>query len=50
MEITNKNFDALSELNEQSENYFRNIIIPQLFVDANLILCKFTLKDSDVDK
>ena len=32
----------LIELNEELENYFRNTIIPQLFVDANLILRKFT--------
>lgn len=30
------------ELNEELENYFRNTVIPQLFVDANLILRKFT--------
>lgn len=29
-------------LNEELENYFANTIIPQLFVDANLILRKFT--------
>lgn len=29
-------------LNDELENYFRNTIIPQLFVDANLILRKFT--------
>lgn len=28
--------------NEELENYFRNTIIPQLFVDANFILRKFT--------
>lgn len=33
---------ALIELNEELENYFRNTIIPQLFVDAHLILRKFT--------
>lgn len=32
----------LTELNEDLENYFRNTIIPQLFIDANLILRKFT--------
>ncbi len=32
----------LIELNEELENYFRNTIIPQLFVDANMILRKFT--------
>ncbi|WP_343043788.1 ATP-binding protein [Sphingobacterium prati] len=30
------------QLNEDLENYFSNTIIPQLFVDANLILRKFT--------
>ncbi|RZK18849.1 MAG: GHKL domain-containing protein [Pedobacter sp.] len=33
---------ALTELNEALENYFSNTIIPQLFVDANLILRKYT--------
>jgi hypothetical protein len=32
----------LIQLNDDLENYFRNTIIPQLFVDANLILRKFT--------
>jgi len=32
----------LSALNVELENYFRNTIIPQLFVDSNLILRKFT--------
>ncbi len=32
----------LTEQNEELENYFRNTIIPQLFVDANFILQKFT--------
>ena len=42
--MTNKN-DQIKELlvsNEELENYFSNTIIPQLFVDANLILRKFT--------
>ncbi|MGO4877043.1 ATP-binding protein [Pedobacter psychrotolerans] len=34
--------NTLIELNDELENYFRNTIIPQLFVDANLILRKFT--------
>ena len=34
--------DALEELNEVLENYFRNTIIPQLYVDGNMILQKFT--------
>lgn len=33
---------TLIELNDELENYFHNTIIPQLFVDANLILRKFT--------
>ncbi|HET8859027.1 PAS domain-containing protein [Marivirga sp.] len=32
----------LKRLNEELENYFQNTIIPQLFVDADLILRKFT--------
>jgi two-component system phosphate regulon sensor histidine kinase PhoR len=32
----------LLKLNDELENYFSNTIIPQLFVDANLILRKFT--------
>ncbi|MEO6355908.1 MAG: ATP-binding protein [Ferruginibacter sp.] len=32
----------LTVLNEDLENYFANTIIPQLFVDSNLILRKFT--------
>ena len=32
----------LTKLNDELENYFRNTIIPQLFVDADLILQKFT--------
>ncbi len=30
------------ELNDELENYFNNTIIPQLFVDADMILRKFT--------
>ena len=48
----------LIKLNDELENYFRNTIIPQLFVDRNLILRKFTppamkqfsLKLTDVGK
>jgi two-component system phosphate regulon sensor histidine kinase PhoR len=48
----------LIQLNEELENYFRNTIIPQLFVDANLVLRKYTppamkqfnLKPSDIGK
>ncbi|TXK48155.1 GHKL domain-containing protein [Pontibacter qinzhouensis] len=50
--------EKLIELNDELENYFNNTIIPQLFVDANLILRKFTpaamkhfkLSDSDVGR
>ncbi|CAN5362107.1 hypothetical protein BH09BAC2_BH09BAC2_22170 [soil metagenome] len=34
--------ENLIALNDLLENYFRNTIIPQLFVDADLILKKFT--------
>ncbi len=48
----------LEKLNDELENYFRNTIIPQLFVDADLILRKFTppamkqfsLKQEDLGK
>ena len=38
----NDQIENLQELNDEFENYFRNTIIPQLFVDANLVLQKFT--------
>ena len=34
--------NELIELNDELENYFRNTIIPQLFVDANMVLRKFS--------
>lgn len=48
----------LIKLNDELENYFRNTIIPQLFVDSDLVLRKFTppamkqfsLKTDDVGK
>ena len=40
--IEKKEIRKLLELNEELENYFRNTIIPQLFVDADLILRKFS--------
>ncbi|MHB8206001.1 sensor histidine kinase [Mucilaginibacter sp.] len=48
----------LIKLNDELENYFRNTIIPQLFVDRDLILRKFTppamkqfaLKSDDIGK
>jgi two-component system phosphate regulon sensor histidine kinase PhoR len=42
MHNTNQQISTLMELNDELENYFRNTIIPQLFVDAQLILRKFT--------
>ncbi|GAA4310417.1 sensor histidine kinase [Nibribacter koreensis] len=52
------NLKKLIELNDELENYFSNTIIPQLFVDADMILRKFTpaamthfkLSDSDVGR
>jgi two-component system phosphate regulon sensor histidine kinase PhoR len=41
-EIEKVGVKALLKLNEELENYFRNTIIPQLFIDANLILRKFS--------
>ena len=42
MRSKNEQISELNELNEELENYFSNTIIPQLFVDANLKLRKFT--------
>lgn len=42
MTSKNEQINTLIELNDELENYFRNTIIPQLFVDAELILRKFT--------
>src|SRR5690554_5180202 len=42
MQENREQITELIELNEELENYFRNTIIPQLFVDAALILRKFT--------
>jgi len=42
MQNKDQQINTLIELNDELENYFRNTIIPQLFVDANLILRKFT--------
>ncbi len=39
---TTVELDKLTVLNEELENYFNNTIIPQLYVDANMILRKFT--------
>ncbi len=40
--ISADKISELIKLNDDLENYFRNTIIPQLFVDANMILRKFT--------
>jgi len=37
-----KELKRLTRLNEELENYFRNTIIAQLFIDADLILRKFS--------
>lgn len=42
MPTKNQQIADLVQLNEDLENYFANTIIPQLFVDADLILRKFT--------
>ena len=42
MQNKNDQINTLIEHNDELENYFRNTIIPQLFVDAQLILRKFT--------
>lgn len=42
MESNKEQINKLIELNKELENYFRNTIIPQLFVDAHLILRKYT--------
>ncbi len=38
MQSNREKINDLTILNEELENYFSNTIIPQLFVDANLIL------------
>lgn len=50
--------DELLHLNDELENYFRNTIIPQLYIDRNLVLQKYTppamkqfdISDSDLGK
>jgi two-component system, OmpR family, phosphate regulon sensor histidine kinase PhoR len=42
MSEESQQIQELIEHNDELENYFRNTIIPQLFVDKNLILKKFT--------
>jgi len=58
MPTKDRQIKHLIKLNDELENYFRNTIIPQLFVDAHLILRKFTppamrqfnLSDDDLGK
>lgn len=58
MSDKNQQLQELIENNNELENYFRNTIIPQLFVDGELKLQKFTppamkqfsLSDSDVGR
>ncbi|MCX2481573.1 PAS domain-containing protein [Pedobacter sp. MC2016-15] len=38
----NDRISSLITLNEELENYFANTIVTQLYVDAELVLCKFT--------
>ncbi|WP_256007465.1 sensor histidine kinase [Pedobacter deserti] len=42
MNNDNDQLNTLTQLNEELENYFSNTIIPQIFVDANLVLRKYT--------
>ncbi len=57
-DVEQKGVKILLELNEELENYFRNTIIPQIFIDADLILRKysppanmhFTLAETDMGK
>ncbi|MEO6845032.1 MAG: PAS domain-containing protein, partial [Ginsengibacter sp.] len=56
--LVNPSKPQLQELNDELENYFANTIIPQLFVDADLKLRKFTppamkqftLTNADIDR
>ncbi len=58
MPTKDQQIKELIELNDELENYFRNTIIPQLFIDADLKLRKFTppamkqftLSDGDIGK
>ena len=42
MSTKNDQIETLIERNDELENYFRNTIIPQLYIDSNLVLRKFT--------
>lgn len=56
--IGKNNSEENEKKNQDLENYFANTIIPQLFIDANLILKKFTpparkqfcLSEEDIDR
>ena len=42
MNSRNSEVENLVEMNDELENYFKNTIIPQLYIDASLTLRKFT--------
>lgn len=42
MQDKNEQIEELIEQNDELENYFRNTIIPQLYIDGAMILQKFT--------
>jgi two-component system, OmpR family, phosphate regulon sensor histidine kinase PhoR len=42
MPSKDEQIESLIESNDELENYFRNTIIPQLFIDSDLVLRKFT--------
>jgi len=42
MLTTDQQIETLIERNDELENYFRSTIIPQLFIDSDLILQKYT--------
>jgi len=58
MPEANSKISELIELNDELENYFRNTIIPQLYIDGNLLLRKYTppamkqfdISDADIGK
>ena len=58
MDLVNSKVKNLEWINDDLENYFRNTIIPQLYIDASLVLRKFTppamkqfnLKNTDLGK
>jgi len=42
MESKDRQIKGLVKLNDELENYFKNTVIPQLYIDGDLILRKFT--------